>query len=356
MSGKTSRVALLYGGTWEERDVSIQSARRVAAALHADGLSIIPIRWDVGGWVVLPDNEPDLTTPGTAMPPLAALGSVVADGLGVVFVALHGGLGEDGTVQGFLETAGVPYTGARVEGSAICGNKELFRYAAIGLGLEVAPGVVLGHDEWLISEAELLPAMAVEIGFPAIVKPLRSGSSYGVHRVADAGQLQSVLEELFTRETEVLVERFIAGRELTLSCLGTRAGSPPQSLPIIEIEPLTESGLFDPIAKYTEGKARETVPAPLDNELEQHLHAAAVEIHERLDLGATSRVDVILGADGPVILEANTIPGLTDGSLFPQAAAAAGVDFTALCRHMIDFALSTHLSRGASITPAAGLQ
>lgn len=355
MPAKTSRVALLFGGTWEERDISIQSARRVAAALHADGLSIIPIRWDVGGWVVLADNEPDLTTPGTALPPLQALGSVMEDGLGVVFVALHGGVGEDGTVQGFLETAGIPYTGARVEGSALCGNKEVFRYAANGLGLEVAPGIVIQHDEWLISEAELLPALAVEIGFPAIVKPLRSGSSYGVHKVADAGQLQDVLEELFVREHEVLVERFIAGRELTLSCLGTRAGSRPQALPIIEIEPLTDSGLFDPVAKYTEGQARETVPAQIDPELEMHLNEVVVEIHERFDLGATSRVDLIVGADGPVILEANTIPGLTDGSLFPQAAAAAGIDFTALCRHMIDFALSTHLSRGAT-APAAGLQ
>ena len=115
---------MLYGGTWEERDISIQTARRVAAALHADGLAITPIRWDVGGWVVLPENEPDLTTPGTALSPIKALSTVVDDGLGVVFVALHGGPGEDGTVQGFLETAGVPYTGARVEGSAISGNKE----------------------------------------------------------------------------------------------------------------------------------------------------------------------------------------------------------------------------------------
>lgn len=360
-----SRVALLYGGYWDEREISIESAKQVAIALCRDGLLVTPIRWDAGGWVRLPDldsaginagpaNAAALTRDGLVRAPFEVMAELRAAGLGVVFLALHGGPGEDGTIQGFLEVCGVPYTGAGVHGSAIACNKQSFREAAMGLGIEVAHGTVVDRVDWDEDPAEVLTELSVDVGFPAVVKPLLSGSSFGVHRVVDASQLEEQLELLFDRDRWVLVEQFVNGREVTIPCLGHRAGHPPDVLPIVEIEPLTSTGIFDLEAKYSPGRARETVPAALDDELTEHLQAIALAIHERLELGAMSRTDVVLGAEGPVVLETNTIPGLTAGSLMPLSAASAGLDMTALCRRIIDYALSAHLARGASAAPTAG--
>lgn len=358
-------MALLYGGYWDERDISIESAKQVAVALCRDELLVTPVRWDVGGWVRLRDLQPAeinttpqridvLTQPGVVRAPFEVMAELRADGLGVVFLALHGGPGEDGTIQGFLEVCGVPYTGAGVHGSAIACNKQSFREAAMSLGIEVAHGTVIDRADWDEDPAEVLTELSVDVGFPAVVKPLLSGSSFGVQKVADASQLEDHLELLFDRDRWVLVEQFVNGREVTIPCLGHRVGQPPDVLPIVEIEPLTATGIFDVEAKYSPGRARETVPAQLDKELTEHLEAIAIAIHERLDLGAMSRTDVVLGAEGPVVLETNTIPGLTAASLMPLAAAAAGIDMTSLCRRIIDYALSAHLARGASAAPTAG--
>lgn len=355
MTENKSRVALLYGGTWDERNISVASAACVARALAQDGLPVSPVRWDSSGWCLLPDFDPDLPDaeavlrePGVPRSPMVVLEELLADGLGVVFNSLHGGPGEDGTIQGFLETAGVPYTGAGVHGSAISGNKESFRHAVLALGFDVADGAVIQRFEWEEALQEVLTVISVEVGFPAIVKPLTSGSSYGVSKIEDSVQLQERLSELFERERAVLIEKFINGREVSVACLGTRVGSPPQTLPIAEIEPLTETGIFDLEAKYDPTKAREIVPAPLEDDLAEHLETLAATVHERLELGGMSRTDIVLGADGPVVLETNSVPGLTAESIFPKTAAAVGLNFTLLCRRLIDYALSAHLNRGAN--------
>ena len=145
----------------------------------------------------------------------------------------------------------------------------------------------------------------------------------------------------------MLVERFVVGRELTIGCLGNRPGERPQVLPPIEIQPLTESGIFDYEAKYDPSLVKEIVPAPLDREVWNHLSEQAGQLHLELDLGSVSRTDLILSPDGPVWLETQTVPGFTESSLLPQAAAAAGINFTALCRRLIDSAISAHLMRSA---------
>ncbi|MCI0650702.1 MAG: hypothetical protein L0Z55_02335 [Planctomycetes bacterium] len=342
-----SRVVLLFGGDWEERDVSIASAQRVAAALRDDALSLTPVRWDAGGWVVLANDETQLSVPGIGRSPLEVMGDLCADGIGVVFNCLHGGPGEDGTVQGLFELAGVAYTGAGVHGSVAGFNKELFRFAAQALGLAVAPGAVIHRQTWEQNRTPVLTDLAVDLGFPAIVKPVCSGSSCRVTPVEDAEGLDGALEGIFTLDRRALVERFIPGREISIAVLGTRIGSPPQVLPPIEIEPLTDSGFFDYEAKYSKGKARETVPAALDGETVEMLNERVVLLHEELELGGVSRTDLIIGPDGPVFLETNTLPGLTGGSLVPQTAAVAGIDFRGLCRRLIDYALSVHLARRA---------
>ncbi len=341
-----SRVVLIYGGWWDERDISIASATPIDAALRSVGLEVVRVRWDSSGWVALSGDEP-LDAPGVAERPLALLERLTQGGIGVVFNALHGGPGEDGSLSALLEIAGLPYTGAGVHACAITQNKWTFRIIARGMGYEVAPGAVITFGGWAEHSDQVLTHVATEIGLPAVVKPTSGGSSIGAVKVDDAEQLAQALDATLGGYPEMLVERYISGRELTISCLGTRPGEPPQVLPAIEIQPLTDSGIFDIKAKYDAKQVREIVPAPLEPEVWQHLSERAMRLHAELDLGGMSRTDVILSADGPVWLETQTIPGFTETSLLPQAAAAAGIDFTALCRRLIDYAISAHLLRSA---------
>ncbi len=351
-SGSQSRVAVLFGGYWDERAVSIESAAEVIAALRAEsvagpGLEVVPVRWDLEGWCVLDADEQEFSESGTPRHPIDVIAKLRADGLGVVFNALHGGPGEDGTLQGMLEIAGIPYTGASVHASAVTMNKETFRERVRALGYEVAAGGTISREDWLDAPNDVLTAISVEVGLPVVVKPVASGSSCGVLLASDTESLTESLDAAFSRDRNVLVERFIAGREVSVPCLGTRATSPPEVLPIVEIEPLSGSGFFDYEAKYDGSKARETVPASLEAELRTHLEEMALSIHEELQLGGMSRLDVIIGADGPVVLETQTVPGLTAESLFPKCAKEHGLDMTSLCRRLIDYALSAYLARGA---------
>ncbi|MEM7260896.1 MAG: D-alanine--D-alanine ligase [Planctomycetota bacterium] len=349
-------MAVIFGGYWEEREVSVESARTMIPALQADsdagpGLEVIPVRWDFDGWTVL-GSDADLLDPGVAGHPLEVLADLRRTGLGVVFNALHGGPGEDGSLQGLLEVSGTPYTGASVHASAVSMNKETFRERVKALGYEVAAGGVIHRNDWLATPNEILTAVSVEVGLPAVVKPVASGSSCGIHLCKDTESLTRALDDALGRDRSVLVEQFISGREVSIPCLGTRVGVPPEVLPIVEIESLNESGFFDYEAKYDATQARETVPASLDPELQRHLEDLAVAVHEDLELGGVSRTDVIIGADGPVVLETQTVPGYTAESLLPKCAAAAGIDLTALGRRLIDYALSAYLSRGAEALPA----
>ena len=346
MSRTISRVILLYGGTWDERPVSIESAAPIDRALRGAGLDVVRTRWDRGGWTVVGDDE-DLEADGVTERPLVCLEKLISEGVGVVFNALHGGAGEDGTLAAILEVAGVPYTGAGIHSSAVTHNKGTFRLLASGLGYEVPPGIIVTVGAWLNHTAEVLAHISTEVGLPAIVKPVVGGSSIGASKVGDADEASEALDATLALHSEVLVERYIPGRELTISCLGQRPGEPPQVLPAIEIQPLTDSGIFDYEAKYDPSLVKEIVPAPLEREVWNHLSEQAASLHQELDLGSVSRTDLILSPDGPVWLETQTVPGFTESSLLPQAAAAAGINFTALCRRLIDSAISAHLMRSA---------
>lgn len=348
MARSRSRVMLLYGGTWDERDVSIASATPIDAALRRSGLEVVRVRWDRGGWAVVPEDAP-LSAPSRAERPLALLERLAEEGVGVVFNALHGGHGEDGSISAVLELAGLPHTGPDPHAGAITQNKGTFRLVARSLGYEVAPGVVVTLGAWAAHGDEVLRHISTEVGLPAVVKPASGGSSIGASRVEDAEELGAALDGTIGAYREMLVERYIPGRELTIGCLGTRPGEPPQVLPAIEIQPLTASGIFDLEAKYDAKRVREIVPAPLEPDLRDHLSERVARLHEELDLGGASRTDLILSADGPVWLETQTIPGFTETSLLPQAAAAAGIDFTGLCRRLIDYAISSHLLRSADV-------
>jgi D-alanine-D-alanine ligase len=339
-------VLLLYGGTWDEREFSILSATAIDAALRRSGLDVVRVRWDSSGWAEL-DARRALDAPAAGERPLALLERLAGEGIGVVFNALHGGAGEDGSVAALLEIAGLPYTGAGVHAGAVTQHKGTFRLLARGLGYEVAPGIVVTLPAWAEAADELIMHISTEVGLPAVVKPASGGSSVGVVKVEDAEELARAIDGTIGAYREMLVERYIAGRELTIGCLGTRPGEPPQVLPAIEIQPLTDTGIFDVEAKYSESRAREIVPAPLEPDFWEYLAEQTARLHLELELGGMSRTDLIIGADGPVWLETQTIPGFTPTSLLPQAAAAAGIDFTTVCRRLIDYAISAHLLRSA---------
>ena len=240
----------------------------------------------------------------------------------VVFIILHGGYGEDGTVQAFLDMAGIPYTGSGHLASALAMDKDLSKHLFRAEGVETA--------DWMMVERgrepgpELLQEAIATLGLPIIVKPSKQGSTVGLSVVKEPSALAPAIREAFRYDDEVMLERFIAGRELTVGVLGGEA------LPVGEIIPKHE--IYDYECKYTAGMAEEIFPADLTDEQRREIQDQALRAFRALKLRGCARIDFRLGEDGRFYcLEANTLPGMTGTSLIPQAAAAAGMDFPTLC-------------------------
>ena len=299
-----TRVAVLKGGRSLERQVSLASGARVADALERLGHDVVEI--DVGRDLVerLREVRPD-----------------------VAFVALHGRGGEDGTVQELLEVLGVPYTGSSVHACVRCADKMLAKLALRDGGLPTPDWVVLGqigfHE---LGAADALERITARLGFPLVVKPVSQGSSLGVKFAHSPGELPSALIAALSYGSRVLLERCIAGRELAVSLLAGENGGPAVVLPIVEARPLGEDG-YDFAARYDIGRTEFVCPAELEPAESEQVAAIARAAWELLGCRGFARVDMILGEDGPMVLEVNTVPGLTETSLFPQAADAAGLGF-----------------------------
>jgi len=320
-------IALLTGGTSSERDVALASGLQIAAALRGRGHTVNTI--DLATGFVPEEGEAALLPGGVGRepPPLERLKSMergmLTAGLGelpvvreadVIFLALHGGQGENGTVQALLDVIGVPYTGSGPLGSAVAFDKDMAKHVLRDAGVRV--------PRWVMAPAGA-EAVAREPGFPCVVKPSNEGSSVGLTLVRDPGDLPPAIALAARYDAEVMIEEFIAGRELTVGIVGDRA------LPVIEI--IARHELFDYECKYTPGMAEE-FPAELPPELAARLQAAALGAHRALKLGGYSRIDFRADANGGIFcLEANTLPGMTAGSLIPKAAKAAGMSFADLC-------------------------
>lgn len=309
----TSRkVGVLMGGMSSEREVSLRTGEAIVAALVDRGHHAVPVYVDRDLDLVLRQERID-----------------------VAFVALHGRLGEDGCVQGLLETMGIPYTGSSVLASALAMDKvkakELFRLH----NLPTPAYHVLGSAD----EADVLAAHA-DFGFPCVVKPVREGSSVGVAIVHDAADFAAACERAFCFDDEVLVERFIAGQEVSVAVLGDRA------LGAVEIAPL--AGFYDYANKYTRGATEYHVPPRMSPERYRGVIAQAVRAARVLGCTGASRVDMIVSDSGnEFILEVNTVPGLTPTSLLPKIAHAAGIEFGELCEIMLaGAALASQRRRG----------
>ena len=289
-------VALLMGGPGKEREVSLRSGAAVAVALNSAGALVTAI--DVNG-------------PEFVLPPEA----------GLAFNIIHGTFGEDGELQEILDRRGIPYTGEGAEGSRRAFDKIETKAAFDSAGVPTSAWHAIGRGE--------LP----RLDFPFVVKAPRQGSSVGVHIVRDAADLAPALDDCFLYGDRVLVEAFFRGRELTVGILGEYA------LPVVEIVP--HEGFYDYEHKYTKGASEYHVPAALSEDQTRAVQSAALAAHRSLGLEVYSRVDVLLAPDGSMsVLEVNTIPGMTETSLLPKAAAVAGLDFSMLCEEIAGLSLS----------------
>jgi D-alanine-D-alanine ligase len=324
-------ITVLLGGLSSERDVSLASGLRVAAALRERGHRVLCVDTAhgelseaeeaamlAGGPVkrVPPeiagrarDSRTALTA---AVEPLRAIGQ--SD---VVFLALHGGTGEDGTIQALLDLTGVPYTGSGVLGSALAMDKDLSKRIFRDAGVPTA--------DWLMAPAtweEVSP-----LGTPLVVKPSKQGSTVGLSLVRQQDEYEPAVAEAFRFDDEVMLEAFVPGRELTVSVLGSDV------LPVGEIIP--EKELYDYECKYTPGMAREIFPADLPAHVALRAQELAMKAFRALKLEGCARIDFrMTESEELYCLEANTLPGLTGTSLVPQAAAAAGISFPELCERI----------------------
>ena len=325
------RITVLTGGTSSERDVAIASAVQIIAALRSKGHEVAVVD-TARGFIPQADESRLLSARVGVTPPssdelhalergllLSGLGNLaVVRDADVLFLALHGGRGEDGTIQTLLEMVGVPYTGSGRLGSAMAMDKDvskrLFRLAGVPTA------------DWAMAPLPRAKAEAT-FGWPLVVKPSKQGSTVGLTVVKQPGEYDAAVELARRYDDEVMIERFVPGRELTVGILEGRA------LAVGEIIPRHE--IFDYECKYTPGMSEEIFPADLPEAVAGELQRLSLLAHEALKLGGYSRVDFRLTPAGEALcLEVNTLPGMTATSLLPQSARAVGIEFPDLCERI----------------------
>lgn len=288
----------------------MRSGAQVAAALRGRGHEVAEVDVDPQTWDVLRDG-----------------------GFDCVFNALHGRLGEDGTVQGMLELLGLPYTGSGVLASALCMDKARAAVVMAGVGLHVPEFEEIEVKEGVA--ADVVERLVARFGLPVVVKPAREGSTIGLTIARDADDVASGLVLAGRYDRRVLVQRFAAGTEITVGVLAT---PDVEVLPTLEI--VSDNPVYDYDAKYTAGKSHHIIPARIPEAARTAASEAAAKAFTELGCSGMARVDIIVDAAGtPWVLEVNTVPGLTEVSLLPDAARAAGISFDVLCQRLVDHAV-----------------
>jgi D-alanine-D-alanine ligase len=330
------KITVFMGGTSSERNVSLASGIRIVQALRERGHKVTAL--DPARGVINAAEERELSTGkvGAAPPSLEAL-SKFAEGTflpnltsmkevkeaDVAFLALHGGQGEDGTIQALLDMAHVKYTGSGHLASALAMDKDLSKKLFRAADVKTA--------DWLMTPVTIEQVEGM-LGLPVVVKPSKEGSTVGLTLVKKRGDLMAAIEEASKYDSEVMVERFVPGRELTVGVLGDVA------LPVGEIIPKHE--IYDYECKYTAGMAEEEFPAKLSPEATEKVQQQALAAFRSLKLRGYARIDFRLTTEGEFYcLEANTLPGMTELSLIPQGAAAMGINFPELCERIVKLAV-----------------
>jgi len=325
------KVAVLMGGRSSEREISLRTGQGMAQALRNLGHDVTSVD-GADGSVLTPGSEESsapkrdtvLKLPLSAM--LTCVQSPAVQSAEVVFIALHGTYGEDGMIQAALELAGKTYTGSGVLASALAMDKAMTKRV---LEREAIP-----TPHWVLLEAGV-PGRTIDTsllgGYPLVVKPNAEGSTVGLSIVKHPSELDPALEKAGRYDSQILIEQYVDGRELTVAVVGEEA------YPIVEIAP--KSGFYDYEAKYTKGKTDYTCPAKIPAELGRHVRELAVECCAVLGCRGVARVDFRLGEDDePMVLEVNTVPGMTPTSLVPMAALAKGLSYEQLVGRMLDLA------------------
>ncbi|WP_328461616.1 D-alanine--D-alanine ligase [Actinoplanes sp. NBC_00393] len=355
---RKTRVAIVFGGRSTEHAISCVSAGAILGALDPDQYEAVPVGITrEGRWVLAAGDPAQLAIAGTRLPEITASSGnslvlaagelLVRDpaegmqelaGVDVVFPVLHGAYGEDGTIQGMLEMAGIPYVGANVFASAAAMDKEFTKKLAAADGIPVGPYAVLRAGVSL-SEAD-----KERLGLPVFVKPSRAGSSTGITKVTDWADLDAAIATARAIDPKVLVEAAIVGREIECGVLEGENGGGPQASLLAEIH-VDDADWYDFETKYLVG-SRYTIPADLPDEVTRRVRDLALQTFTALDCAGLARVDFFVTADGEIFLnEINTMPGMTPTSMFPQMWAATGLEYP----KVVDRLIRTALNRGTGL-------
>lgn len=362
---KKIRVGVLMGGASSERDISLASGKMVAENLPKDRYDVVmldtlalmarnpklapelrarALSLLAGGGRPETLAERDKTLPesfqsqireasAAVSPATEALAvSGAASPIDVAFIALHGPYGEDGTLQGMLDLIGIPYVGSGCLASALAMDKAMAKKVFAAEGIPTPRGVVLERGRFVASPDAAATLAAAFV--PAVVKPSRQGSSIGMSMVNEASAMRAALDVAFEYDARVLVEERVRGTEITVGVIGNKE---PQALPVVEIVPKRD--FFDYQAKYDPGLTDEICPARILEAVAKEAQAIAIKSHRALDCRGLSRVDMMVGERGIVVLEVNTMPGMTTSSLLPKAARAAGIPFGDLLDRLVRLAL-----------------
>ncbi|MEW5804026.1 MAG: D-alanine--D-alanine ligase [bacterium] len=300
------KIAVLMGGNSSEREISLKTGSAIEKALRSQGFQVAAI-----------DADSQLAT------------KLHAEDIDLVFLALHGKYGEDGSVQGLLEIMGIPYTGSSVLASALAFHKAKTKAVLNFHHIPTPRFTVLTKGDFLSDPAK---ARDLVWQYPIVIKPCEEGSTFGISIVRSPDGLEAACNHAFRYGEEALIEEFIDGREVTVGILGD------QALPVVEVIPI--SGFYDYESKYTVGKTEYVVPARLDENLYQQVQYWGLRAHGALGCKGVSRVDIRIDQKGnPFVLEINTIPGMTETSLLPKAAKVAGISFEELVKRILILAL-----------------
>lgn len=366
---KALRVGLIFGGRSGEHEVSLLSAQGVMNAIDKTKYQVVPIgitkegRWLASGDPlkalssgVIAESNPALLLAEPSDRGLMrledleterALSAVQVSQLDVIFPILHGPYGEDGTVQGLLELAGIAYVGAGVAASAVGMDKVLFKGIMEARGLPVVPYVVILRKTWEREPDEVLARVEASLGYDCFVKPANLGSSVGISKAHDRAELRAALDDAARYDRKLLVEVAVDAREIEVSVLGN--DEPIASVPG-EVVPSNE--FYDYAAKYLDGESDLLIPAPIPNQTAEMIAQVAVEAYRAIDCAGMARIDFLLDRKtGRVYLnEVNTLPGFTPISMYPKLWEASGISYPELIDRLIQLALERHADKSRSLT------
>lgn len=356
------RIGIIFGGRSGEHEVSLESARSVMGVLDPARYEVVPVgitrdgRWLTGdAWSALAEGHngsdaatllPDPNGPGLLrLTPPGGQSLALISKLDVIFPVLHGPYGEDGTMQGLLELANIPYVGAGVTGSAVAMDKAIFKQIMTASNLPVLPWLLVGRHEWLANPAAIIERIEANLAYPVFTKPANLGSSVGISKCGDRAELEAGLAEAARYDRRIVVEQGIdRARELEVAVLGNEE---PIASVVGEVRP--RRAFYDYVAKYLiepggEEESELLIPAPISAEMAATVRTMAVHAYAAVDCAGLGRVDLLLDdSTGKLFLnEINTIPGFTRISMYPKLWEASGVSYAELVDRLVELALARH--------------